>query len=107
MGGMHLLIFIWALAVLGVMKTMFLSAMPALINTLVYIGMGCACLPWIGSIAASISSFHLTMMMMGGLFYIVGGLIFALKTPNPFPLTFGSHEIFHTCTVCAQICLFI
>ncbi len=105
--GYILLAIIWILAILGVMKTIFLSAMPAIINTLVYIGMGCACVPWLGSIAESVHIRDLILMIIGGLFYAIGGLIFALRSPNPFPKIFGSHEIFHVCTVVAQVCFFI
>lgn len=105
--GRSLLIIIWVLAILGVLKTICLTAMPTFINTLLYICIGCACLPWIGSIASSVSALDLILVILGGVFYIVGGLIFAFKRPDPFPQTFGSHEIFHVCTVLAQICFFI
>ena len=31
-------------------------------------------------------------------------VVYALKKPNPWPGTFGFHEIFHTCTVLAFMC---
>jgi hemolysin III len=38
---------------------------------------------------------------VGGLLYTVGGVIYALKRPNPSPRWFGFHEVFHDCTVAA------
>ena len=103
----QLLFIVWFLAICGVLKTLFLSVMPAIIDTLIYIGLGCACLPYLGWIIQAITIRDLLLMGIGGAFYIIGGLIFALEKPDPFPKTFGSHEIFHVCTVIAQICFFI
>jgi hemolysin III len=36
-----------------------------------------------------------TLMLAGGLAYTIGGIVYALRRPNPFPTTFGYHEIFH------------
>jgi hemolysin III len=43
----------------------------------------------------------MTLILVGGLFYTVGAVIYALKRPNPFPGKFGFHEIFHTLTLLA------
>jgi len=34
-------------------------------------------------------------VLMGGLFYTIGAVIYAVKLPNPWPKVFGFHEIFH------------
>ncbi len=43
---------------------------------------------------------------MGGVLYTVGGTIYACRYPNPWPKTFGYHEIFHAATILASICHF-
>ena len=37
----------------------------------------------------------------------IGGVLYALKWPNPWPTTFGHHEFFHACTAVAAICHYI
>ena len=37
----------------------------------------------------------LLWLFMGGLFYTVGAVIYALKKPDPYPGLLGFHEIFH------------
>jgi len=37
----------------------------------------------------------LMWMFVGGLFYTLGAIIYALKKPDLFPGFFGFHEIFH------------
>ena len=42
-----------------------------------------------------------TLVLAGGLCYTAGGLVYALKRPNPLPTVFGYHEIFHVLVVAA------
>ena len=36
-----------------------------------------------------------TLVVLGGVLYTVGALTYAFRRPNPWPLTFGYHEVFH------------
>jgi len=45
-----------------------------------------------------------SLLLAGGLLYTVGGLVYALRRPNPFPRVFGYHEIFHVLVI-AAVCL--
>lgn len=42
-----------------------------------------------------------TLLLAGGLFYTLGGIVYALRRPDPFPAVFGYHEIFHLLVVVA------
>ncbi|MHB9090735.1 MAG: hemolysin III family protein, partial [Chloroflexota bacterium] len=35
------------------------------------------------------------LLVLGGVLYTVGAVIYALRRPNPAPRIFGFHEIFH------------
>jgi hemolysin III len=35
------------------------------------------------------------VLLLGGLLYTVGALVYALRRPDPYPQVFGFHEIFH------------
>jgi hemolysin III len=39
--------------------------------------------------------------------YTVGLPVFLMKRPNPWPSTFGYHEIWHVFTVLAGVCHFV
>jgi hemolysin III len=43
----------------------------------------------------------LVLLLIGGLFYSVGALVYALRRPDPSPQWFGFHEIFHAFTLLA------
>ena len=41
------------------------------------------------------------LIVAGGVVYTLGALVFATHRPDPWPATFGYHEVFHTCTIVA------
>jgi hemolysin III len=43
----------------------------------------------------------LVLLLLGGLFYSAGALVYALRRPDPSPRWFGFHEVFHACTLAA------
>ena len=66
-------------------------------------------LGWVGAVVfpqmiAGVGWSGTSLVLLGGLFYTAGGIIYALRRPNPFPRVFGYHEIFHVLVV-AAVCL--
>jgi hemolysin III len=47
------------------------------------------------------------LIVGGGLAYSVGGLVYALRRPNPVPGVFGYHEVFHACTLVGYTCHYV
>jgi hemolysin III len=47
------------------------------------------------------------LLAVGGVLYSVGAVFYALRWPDPWPRTFGYHEIFHACTAVAALCHYI
>jgi hemolysin III len=41
------------------------------------------------------------LLLVGGLFYSVGAIVYALRRPDPSPRWFGFHEVFHAFTLLA------
>jgi hemolysin III len=41
------------------------------------------------------------LLLVGGLFYSLGAVVYALRRPDPFPRWFGFHEVFHAFTLAA------
>ena len=46
------------------------------------------------------------LVLAGGVMYSVGGVIYALRRPDPFPAVFGYHELFHALTIAAAGCMY-
>ncbi|GAA0612874.1 hemolysin III family protein [Sporichthya brevicatena] len=43
------------------------------------------------------------LLIVGGVLYSIGGIVYGLRRPNPSPRWFGFHEVFHSFTVVAWI----
>jgi hemolysin III len=57
-----------------------------------------AALPQLG---AAIGIAGLTLLGLGGLFYTAGGVVYALRRPDPAPAVLGYHEVFHILVIVA------
>ena len=49
----------------------------------------------------------IVLIAAGGVLYTVGAVVYGLKRPNPWPGTFGFHEVFHLCTLLAATCHYV
>ena len=86
---------VWAMALTGVLLTVFRVPIPRWTKTGLYIGLGWTGVLIVPAILAVLPWTALVMMLLGGLLYTIGALVFAWRKPNPFPRFFGFHEIFH------------
>jgi len=47
------------------------------------------------------------LLVAGGLAYTVGGIVYALRRPDPVPSVFGYHEVFHVFVGAAAACQYV
>jgi hemolysin III len=95
-----LLSIIWGGAGLGILFRIFFISAPRWLYVPLYILLGWAALAFIVDFYNA-NAVTMTLILIGGLFYTVGAVVYGLKKPNPFPGRFGFHEIFHTFTLLA------
>ena len=57
-------------------------------------------------VLTSLSTSELLLLFAGGVLYTVGAIGLRLQRPNPRPLVFGYHEVWHAMTVAAAACHF-
>jgi hemolysin III len=68
------------------------------------LGLGWIALPVFPQIAAHIGLGGTMLLTAGGIAYSIGAVVYALKRPDPFPQTFGYHEVFHALVIVAVAC---
>lgn len=93
--GWIILWLVWVLAILGIILKAVFPHVPKWCTLGLYIAMG-----WIGVLIIKplyqiIQAEGLFALLLGGVFFTVGGIIYGLEKPNPFPGKFGFHEIWH------------
>lgn len=90
---------VWGGALAGVLLRQFWLDAPKWAVALPYLVVGWLALAVVPELVAGLSWPGFAMLLTGGLAYTAGAVVYARKRPDPAPLVFGYHEIFHTCTI--------
>ena len=98
-----LLTVVWVGAALGILFRIFWAGAPRWLYTPIYIGLGWAAIFYFGDFVENAGAAVLTLMVVGGGLYTLGGLVYGLKRPDPSPTWFGFHEVFHSLTIAAFV----
>lgn len=93
--GMKLLGVIWVLALSGMILKMFFINTPRWLSTGLYLFLGWASVSVIKPLFIRLSGLEFSLLVLGGLFYTVGAVIYGRKNPKLRVGAFGYHEIFH------------
>jgi hemolysin III len=97
---------VWGGAALGLLLKLVWVEGPRWVSAVAYLALG-----WVG-VAAVPQVFAAGVAMgvllaVGGALYTVGAVTYASTWPNPFPATFGFHEVFHVLVVAAAVIQFV
>jgi len=101
--GIILLCLVWAGALLGIGFRVFWIGAPRWLYVPLYVLLGWGAIMFIVDIFNA-NPATMILVIIGGLLYTLGSVVYGLKRPNPVPGVFGFHEIFHALTVLAFLC---
>lgn len=94
---------IWFLALLGMAFSVLTLRLPRWVGASLYIGMGWVALLAIPGFLAVLPWTAVATLVLGGLLYTIGAVVYARRWPNPFPRILGFHEIFHLFVIAGSI----
>ncbi|MFL5843646.1 MAG: hemolysin III family protein [Solirubrobacteraceae bacterium] len=94
---------VWGGAVAGVVFSLGWIDAPRSWIAAAYVALG-----WVAIVAAPQLLDHLgavpaLLLLAGGVLYSIGAVIYARQRPDPWPATFGFHEVFHTLVTAAAL----
>ena len=98
-----MLIVVWAGAAVGV-ATKFYRVDLHVLSGFMYIGLGWTVAISLPALLRGLDTAETVLLVAGGLLYSFGALVLATNRPNPWPRTFGYHEVWHTATIAAAEC---
>ncbi|WP_029759808.1 PAQR family membrane homeostasis protein TrhA [Gordonia hirsuta] len=98
---------VWAGAAGGVLLKLFWPGSPRGLGVILYILLGWAVVVVAPDLLHNAGVAVFVLLVVGGVFYSLGGVLFALRWPEPWPGIFGHHEVFHTCTAIAAVLHYI
>ncbi|PPJ29005.1 hypothetical protein C5E45_17515 [Nocardia nova] len=105
--GVTLLSVVWAGAVAGVALKVLWPAAPRWVGVPLYLLLGWAIVPVAATLTHNVGVTPMVLLLIGGIAYSVGAILYAAKWPNPWPEVFGHHEFFHAATVFAALCHYV
>jgi hemolysin III len=98
---------VWSLAVIGaVFRVVWVDA-PRWVYTPMYIALGWAAALVVPQLLHGAGVTAFILVAVGGFCYTAGGVVYALRRPNPSPQWFGFHEVFHALTVAGFVCQYV
>ena len=100
----RVLALVWIGALAGVVLKMAWPFAPAWVGVPIYVALGWVAVFVLPALLRGGGVAPLVLLLVGGGLYTVGGVMYALRRPDPWPHTFGYHEFFHAATVLAAIC---
>ena len=104
------LIVVWSVVLVGIGFKLFTRRIHGLLNTSIYVILG-----WGSALPLLFASQLFTIipwqgflfLLLGGLIYSVGFLIYYFHWPDPWPDTFGHHEIWHLFVLGGSLCHYL
>jgi len=105
--GRLLMWIVWGGALAGVTLKMLWPSAPRWVGVPLYLLLGWVAVWFAGSIVHGAGVAAMVLLAVGGALYSIGGVLYGIRWPDPWPATFGYHEFFHACTAVAAICHYI
>lgn len=105
--GITMFIIMVALAVAGIIFKLCWFTCPCWVDSTMYIGIGWAALFMIKPLASILPTISLFLLVLGGVLYTIGGVIYASKSKKLTIGNWGFHEIFHIFILLGSLSHFI
>lgn len=102
-----MLIIIWSLALIGIVMKIFIIRSPRWLNAGIYVAMGWLCVGASGQLLAALPAWVLTWLIIGGIVYTLGAIVYSTKMFNFVPGFFGFHEVWHIFVLLAAAAHFV
>jgi hemolysin III len=101
--GITILALVWSIAGMGVALKVAWPSAPRWLGVTLYAATGWICLVAATQWADWLALAPIVLLFVGGVLYTLGGVIYAVKRPNPFPRVFGYHEVFHLLVIAGSV----
>ncbi len=98
---------IWSLAFVGIMVKIFYIGAPRWLNAVIYVVMGWFSVAAAGQMLATLPVWVFTWLIIGGVVYTLGAIVYATKIFNFKPGVFGFHEVWHIFVLLAAAAHFV
>ena len=89
-----------------VLKFVWVNA-PKWLAALTGVALGWVAVVALPQLVERLSPVAVGLLIVGGIAYTAGAVVYALRRPDPMPAVFGYHELFHALTILAVACQYV
>lgn len=101
--GWPLLATVWGLAAIGIAVKVSANATLMRLSNVSYLLVAWVAVAAVPALVSNLEVDQLFWLLLGGLLYTGGALLFAVKKPTLWPTVFGFHEVWHLFTILAGL----
>lgn len=104
--GVRLLVLAWLACGLGAVRALAWPHAPRLVTSALYVAAGWVVVADLDGLRAALDPATFGLAMTGGIVYTLGAVTYLFRWPDPWPRTFGYHEVFHVLIIAGSACHF-
>jgi hemolysin III len=98
---------VWTGALIGIVLSVAWITAPRVLSAACYLALGWVSVVAMPQMVQRMPVAPLVLLAAGGVLYTIGAIVYATKRPNPWPTTFGFHEVFHGLVIAAATVQFV
>lgn len=99
--GDHLLLLAWIVCGAGVVRALAWPHAPRAITAACFVAAGWVVVAYLPSFYHAVDRGTFQLILVGGVTFTLGAVIYLIKWPDPAPAVFGYHEVFHLVIIVA------
>ena len=99
-GARWITLVVWAAALAGALSTVF-AIQHTWVGIVLYVGLGWGPAPALFGVGTTVGKSAVTLMLVAGVVYTLGGIAYSTRTPKGWPTVWGYHEFAHVAYVAA------
>lgn len=101
------LVSVWLGAAAGIVMSVAWIDAPRWLQAGCYVGLGWVAVLVLPQFFSGSTVASGVLFLVGGVLYSLGAIAYATQRPDPWPATFGFHEVFHTLVLAAAIVQYV
>jgi len=98
---------VWSGALLGMALNMVWIDAPKWLSAIVYVSLGWVAIVAFPELVSQLGATATGLIVLGGVLYSAGAVVYALRRPDPAPEVFGYHEVFHALVIAAAVAHYV